>query len=156
MYYPLWVGGKPKQDPLVDVAFSSFSSGGQGMCIAALVLHLVNDKLGNKKTVVEMVGYVDESNRTCTPVPFLHPDVTVALSHSSLGVEERHKDASLCTQPGIVAVALLHGIFVILFSHPDGPKTNDIFFHQKIAGCKENKKHGLTSRCFGLLQFGAN
>lgn len=133
------MGGKPKQDPLVGVAFSSFSSGGQGMCIAALVLHLVNEKLVNKKTVVEMVGYVDESNRTCTPVPFLHPDVTVALSHSSLGVEERHEDASLCTQPGIVAVALLHGIFVILFSHPDGPKTNDIFSIRKLQDAKKTK-----------------
>lgn len=74
---------------------------------------------------METVGLVCEwitVYQTCTPVPFLHPDVAVALSHSSLGVEERHEDASLCTQPGIVAVALLHGIFVILLSHPSTQK----------------------------------
>lgn len=72
-------------------------------------------------------------------MPFLHPDVTVALSHSSLGIEERHKNASLCTQPGIVAVALLHGIFVILLPHPNA-KNKQQFYYKLHERKEENKK----------------
>lgn len=45
-----------------------------------------------------------------------HPDVTVALGHSSLGVQERQAHTALSTEAGVVIVALLHGIFVVLLS----------------------------------------
>lgn len=49
----------------------------------------------------------------------LHPDITVGLGHTGLGVQERHEDAALSTQPGIVAMTLLHGISVILLPQPE-------------------------------------
>lgn len=51
---------------------------------------------------------------------FLHPDVAVALGHPGLGVEEREADAPLGTQPGVIVVALLHGIPVVLFPKAAG------------------------------------
>lgn len=47
-----------------------------------------------------------------------HPDVAIALSHSSLGVQEGHEDTPLSTQPGIITVTLFQSIFIILFSKP--------------------------------------
>lgn len=87
--------------------------------------------------------------QTCTSVPFLHPDVAVALSHSSLRVKKGHEDASLCTEPGIVAVALLHGIFVILLPHPNAQKNNKIWKLQD----KKRKEHEIST---SMSQFGAN
>ena len=59
-----------------------------------------------------------EESLTCTSVPLLHPDVAVGLGHAGLGVQERHEDAALSTEPGVVAVALLHRIFIILLPQP--------------------------------------
>lgn len=59
---------------------------------------------------------------TWSPVSFLHPDITVALSHAGLRVEERHPNTPLGAQPGIVVVTLLHGISVVLLSQPDETK----------------------------------
>lgn len=59
---------------------------------------------------------------TWSPMSFLHPDITVALSHAGLRVEERHPNAPLGAQPGIVVVTLLHGISVVLLSQPDETK----------------------------------
>lgn len=55
-----------------------------------------------------------ESPLTWPPMPFLHPDVAVALGNSSLGVQEGEAHAALSAEAGIVAVALLHGILVVL------------------------------------------
>jgi len=55
---------------------------------------------------------------TCAAVSLLHPDVAVGLSHTGLRVQERHEDAALCAEPGVVAMALLHSIFVILLTQP--------------------------------------
>ena len=52
----------------------------------------------------------------------LHPNVAVALSHTGLRVEEGHTDTPLSTQPGIIVMALLHGISVVLLSQPDKTK----------------------------------
>ncbi len=59
---------------------------------------------------------------TWSPVSLFHPNVAVALSHTGLGVEERHSDAPLSAEPGIVVVTLLHGISVVLLSQPDTTK----------------------------------
>lgn len=59
---------------------------------------------------------------TWSPVSLLHPNVAVALSHASLRVEERHSDAPLSTEPGVVVVTLLHGISVVLLSQPSDAK----------------------------------
>lgn len=56
---------------------------------------------------------------TCTPVSLFHPDVTVRLGYAGLRVQERHEDAALSTQAGVVAVTLLHGISVILLSQAE-------------------------------------
>lgn len=50
----------------------------------------------------------------------LHPDVAVVLGHASLRVEKRQPDASFSTQTGIVAAALLDGLFVELIAQPVG------------------------------------
>lgn len=60
---------------------------------------------------------------TWSPVSLLHPNVAVALSYTCLRVDERHTNAPLSTQPGIVVVTLLHGIPVVLLSQPDTTKT---------------------------------
>lgn len=52
-------------------------------------------------------------------MPLLHPDVAVALSHAGLRVQERHADAPLRAQPGIVVVTLLQGVSVVLLSQTD-------------------------------------
>lgn len=59
---------------------------------------------------------------TWSPVSLFHPNVAVALSHAGLRVEERHSDAPLSTEPGIVVMTLLHGISVVLLSQPDTTK----------------------------------
>lgn len=59
---------------------------------------------------------------TRSPVSLFHPNVAVALGHSSLRVEEWHSDAPLSTQPGIIVMTLLHGISVVLLSQPDTTK----------------------------------
>lgn len=61
---------------------------------------------------------------TWSPVSLLHPDVAVALRHTSLRVKERHSDAPLCAEPSVVVVTLLQGISVALLSQTDttGPE----------------------------------
>lgn len=70
-------------------------------------------------------GFVKTPHVLCltwSPVSLFHPNVAVALSHAGLRVEERHSDAPLSTEPGIVVVTLLHGISVVLLSQPDTTK----------------------------------
>lgn len=55
---------------------------------------------------------------TRPPVPFLHPNVAVALSHARLGVQEGHAHAPLRAQTSVVVMALLHGISVVLLAQP--------------------------------------
>lgn len=57
---------------------------------------------------------------TWPPVPLFHPDVTVALGHSSLGVEEGQAHAAFGAQAGVVIVALFHGISVVLLPQAVG------------------------------------
>lgn len=55
---------------------------------------------------------------TRAAVVALHPDVAVVLCHAGLGVQEGQAHAALSTQAGIVAAALLNGLFVELVTQP--------------------------------------
>lgn len=89
---------------------------------------------------------------TWSSVSLFHPNVAVALSHTGLRVKERHSDAPLSTQPGIVVMTLLHGIPVVLLSQPDTIKPEP--YAGYLAYCLKAK----ISRCThfktsaGLLQ----
>lgn len=61
-----------------------------------------------------------ERSLTWAAVPLFHPDVTVALSHPGLGVQEGQAHAALGTEAGVVVVALLHGVLVILLPEAAG------------------------------------
>ncbi len=60
---------------------------------------------------------------TWPSVPFLHPEVAVALGDTCLRIKEGHPDAPLCTQTGIIVVTLLHSVPVILLTQPTDRKT---------------------------------
>lgn len=47
-------------------------------------------------------------------MPLLHPDVAVVLSYPSLGIQEGKADASLGTEPRVVAATVLNCFFVEL------------------------------------------
>lgn len=53
---------------------------------------------------------------TRAAVVSFHPDVAVVLGHAGLRVQERQADASLGTQAGIVAAALLNGLLIELIA----------------------------------------
>ena len=66
-------------------------------------------------------------------MPLLHPDVAVRLGHAGLRVQERHKDAALCTQTGIVAMTLFHSILVILLAQSEMQKmTTDYYYWRPV------------------------
>lgn len=47
-----------------------------------------------------------------------HPDVAVVLGHPGLRVQEWQADAAFSAQAGIVAAALLNGLFIKLVAQP--------------------------------------
>ena len=53
---------------------------------------------------------------TWPTVVLLHPDVTVALSHTGLGVQEGETHGALGTQTGIVAATVFNGLLVELLT----------------------------------------
>lgn len=55
---------------------------------------------------------------TRASVPLLHPDVAVVLGHPRLRVQEGEAHAALCTQPRVVAPAVLDGFLVELVPEP--------------------------------------
>lgn len=59
---------------------------------------------------------------TWSTVVLLHPDVTVALSHSCLGVQEGQTHGALSTQTGIVAATVFNGVLIELLSKAEGEK----------------------------------
>lgn len=60
---------------------------------------------------------------TWASVPLLHPDIAIVLGHPSLRVQEGETHTPLCTQPGVVAPAMLNGFLVELIPKPTGDKT---------------------------------
>lgn len=53
---------------------------------------------------------------TWSAVILLHPDVTVALGNTCLGVQEGETHGALGTQAGIVAAAVFNGFFIKLLT----------------------------------------
>lgn len=64
--------------------------------------------------------FPDACNLTWSTVSLFHPDITIALGYSGLGVQERQAHTALSTEAGIVIVALFHGIFVVLLPKAAG------------------------------------
>lgn len=62
---------------------------------------------------------INKGSRTWPPVSLLHPDVAVVLSHARLRVQERHSDAALGTQAGVVAATVLDGLLVELIAETE-------------------------------------
>lgn len=63
---------------------------------------------------------------TWSPVSLLHPDVAVVLSHARLRVQERHSDAALGTQAGVVAATVLDGLLIELIFEPEDETENGV------------------------------
>lgn len=56
---------------------------------------------------------------TWPTVVLLHPDITVALSHAGLGVQEREAHGPLRTQTGIVAPTVFNGFLIKLLTEAE-------------------------------------
>lgn len=59
---------------------------------------------------------------TWSTVVLLHPDVTVALGHAGLGVQEGETHGALSTQAGIVAATVFNGLLIELLTKTEREK----------------------------------